>query len=73
VFGMPFRKDDVATRNMVEEVLECMKLDGTFTAMSLKWFGVEPAPGSAAVTVQPGFGEPGIGGYDPTPHTPNCG
>lgn len=72
LFGMPFRKDDVETRNMVEEVIECMKLDGTFSAMSVKWFGVEPAPGSAAVTVQPGFGEPGIGGYDPTEHTPNC-
>ncbi len=72
LFGMPFRKDNVATRNMVEEVIECMKLDGTFTAMSVKWFGVEPAPGSAAVTVQPGFGEPGIGGYEDTAHTPNC-
>lgn len=73
LFGMPFRKDDVATRNLVEEAIECMKLDGTFAAMSVKWFGVEPAPGSAAVTVQPGFGQPGIPGYDPTEHTPNCG
>ena len=72
LFGMPFRKDDVATRNMVEEVIECMKLDGTFSEMSMKWFGVKPEPGSAAVTVVAGYGQPGIDGYDPTPHEPNC-
>lgn len=72
-FGMPFRKDDVETRNMVEAVIECMKLDGTFTAMSEKWFGFTPAPGSAAVTVQGGFGQPGIDGFEATPHAPNCG
>ena len=72
LFGMPFRADDVETRNMVEEVIECMKLDGTFVEMSKKWFGVEPAPGSAAVTVSAGYGQPGIKGYDPTPHVPNC-
>ncbi len=71
-YGMPFRRDDVATRNMVEEVIECMKLDGTFTEMSLKWFGIAPAPGSAALTVYAGYGQPGIEGYDPTPHVPNC-
>lgn len=72
LFGMPFRKDDVATRNMVEEVIECMKLDGTFSEMSVKWFGVAPAPGSAAVTVSAGYGQPGIKGYEATPHVPNC-
>ncbi len=72
-FGMPFRKDDVETRNMVEAVIECMKLDGTFTAMSEKWFGFTPAPGSAAVTVQGGYGQPGIDGFEATPHAPNCG
>ncbi len=72
LFGMPFRKDDVATRNLVEEVIECMKQDGTFTELSVKWFGVEPAPGSAAVTVQPGYGQPGIEGHDPTPHDNTC-
>ena len=73
LFGMPFRKDDAKTRNMVEAVIECMKLDGTFAMMSEKWFGVAPAPGSAAVTVSAGFGQPGIEGYEATPHMPNCG
>ena len=29
VWGAAFRKDDAATRNAVEEAIECMKLDGT--------------------------------------------
>ena len=73
VFAMPFRKDDVEMRNRVEEAIECMKLDGTMAALSEKWFGVTPAEGSAAVTVYPGYGVPGMEGYDPTEHTPNCG
>ena len=43
-----------------------MKLDGTIANMHEKWFGVKPPPGSAAVTVFPGYGVPGMAGYDPT-------
>lgn len=73
VWGMPFRKDDVETRNKVERVIECMKADGTIAALSRKWFDVDPAPDSAARTVMPGFGQPGFPGYDPTEHELNCG
>ena len=72
VFSMPFRKDSMDLRNKVENVIECMKLDGTLSGMSEKWFGVTPAPGSAAVTVHAGYGEPGYDGFDPTPHIPDC-
>ena len=72
VFSVPFRKDSAELRNKVDAAIECMKLDGTMTKLSEKWFGVTPAPGSAAVTVQPGYGEPGFEGYDPTEHTPSC-
>ena len=72
VFSMPFRKDSAALRNKVEAVIECMKLDGTISKFAEKWFGVTPAPGSAAVTVHVGYGEPGFEGFDPTPHSPNC-
>ena len=51
--------------------IECMKLDGTMAKMHEKWFGIPPAPGSAA-TVFPGYGVPDMPGYDPTPHTPSC-
>lgn len=72
VFSVPFRKDSAELRNKVDAAIECMKLDGTLAALSEKWFGVTPAPGSAAVTVRPGYGEPGFEGYDPTEHTPSC-
>jgi polar amino acid transport system substrate-binding protein len=72
VFSMPFRKDSVALRNKVESAIECMKLDGTMTKLSEKWFGVTPAPGSAAVTVHAGFGPPGFEGHEATPHAPKC-
>ncbi|MEM6847764.1 MAG: transporter substrate-binding domain-containing protein [Pseudomonadota bacterium] len=72
VFSMPFRKDDVETRNRIEVAIECMKLDGTMAALSEKWFGVTPEEGSAAVTAQVGFGEPGKTGYIAEPHGQTC-
>ena len=72
VFSMPFRKDSEALRNKVENAIECMKLDGTFTKLSQKWFGVTPAPGSAAVTVYAGYGQPGFEGYEAKWHVPKC-
>lgn len=72
VWGMPFRKDDTELRNKVEAVIECLKVDGTMTELSEKWFGVTPAEGSAAVTPRPGWGEPGFDGYVEDDHTPGC-
>ncbi|WP_102108448.1 transporter substrate-binding domain-containing protein [Oceaniglobus roseus] len=72
VWGMPFRKGDEELRATVEKVIECMKTDGTMAALSEKWFGTIPEPGSAAVTPQPGFGEPGFAGYVEDDHTPGC-
>jgi len=73
VYAIPFRKDDVEMRNRVEEVVECMKLDGFFARLSEKWFGEVPPSGSAAVTVYPGYGQPGFEGHIPEHHTPRCG
>jgi len=72
VWAIPFRRDDVAMRNQVEAVVECMKLDGVFARLSEKWFGVKPEPGSAAVTVFPGWGQPGFEGHIAETHTPKC-
>jgi polar amino acid transport system substrate-binding protein len=72
VWGAAFRKEDVALRNAVEAAFECMKLDGTIAKLHEKWFGLKPEPGSAAVTVYPGYGVPGMDGHDPKPHTPKC-
>ena len=72
VWAAPMRKDSSELRKQLDNAIECMKLDGTIAKMHEKWFGVKPAPGSAAVTVYPGYGVPEMAGYDPTPHTPQC-
>jgi polar amino acid transport system substrate-binding protein len=73
VWAAPLRKDSGAMRKTIENAIECMKLDRTIAKMHEKWFGVAPAPGSAALTVFPGYGVPDMPGYDPTAHTPSCG
>ena len=72
VWAAPLRKDSTELRKQIENAIECMKLDGTIAKMHNKWFGVEPQPGSAAVTVFPGYGVPNMQGYDPSEHTPAC-
>ncbi len=72
VWGAVFRKDDNKMRNAFDEAIECMKADGTVAKLHEKWFGVKPEAGSAAVTAFPGYGVPGLAGYDPTAHTPRC-
>ena len=72
VFAIPVRKDNVAMRNQIEDTIECMKKDGYLAKLHEKWFGFAPPVGSAATTIFPGYGVPGMPGYDPTPHQPAC-
>jgi polar amino acid transport system substrate-binding protein len=72
VFAIPFPKGSEELRVKVESALECLKSDGTIAALSEKWFGVTPAADSAAMTVYPGFGVPGLPGYVESDHTPEC-
>lgn len=72
VWGMPFRKGDEELRAKVETVIECLKIDGTMTSLSEKWFGVTPVAGSAAITPVAGFGQPEFAGYVMDDHTPSC-
>ena len=72
VWAAPLRKDSTELRKQIENAIECMKLDGTTAKMHKKWFGIDPQPGSAAVTVFPGYGVPNMQGYDPSEHTPAC-
>ncbi|MFK7996150.1 MAG: transporter substrate-binding domain-containing protein [Granulosicoccus sp.] len=73
VWGMPFRKGDEELRATVETVIECMKIDGSIAQLHAKWFGTEPAEGSAAVTALPGYGEPGFDGFISDERVPSCG
>ncbi|MCC7425919.1 MAG: transporter substrate-binding domain-containing protein [Alphaproteobacteria bacterium] len=71
-WGAPFRKDSTALRNQVEAALECMKRDGFIARIYEQWFGAAPPADDAARVSFPGFGVPGLPGYDATPHTPRC-
>ena len=72
-WAAPFRRDNVALRNQVQDVLSCMKRDGTVAKLSEKWFGVTPAATDLERVIEPGYGVPGMAGYDPTPHELVCG
>ena len=72
-YGFTFRKEDTATRNKVEDAIECMKTDGSLAKLHVKWFGAEPTPGSSMTKVYPGYGTPGTRGYDATEHSLRCG
>ena len=45
---------------------------GTMADLHKKWFGTDPAEGSAALTPRPGWGEPGFDGYVEDDHKPGC-
>jgi polar amino acid transport system substrate-binding protein len=72
VFAYAVAKDNVALRDAVEGVIECMKQDGTMAKLYETWMGVAPPAGSATVTVFPGFGVPTLAGYDAAPHAAAC-
>lgn len=73
VWAAPLRRDSKELLGEIENAIECMKKDGTIAAMHEKWFDSKPAPGSAAVTIFPGTGVPGMPGYDATPRgEPKC-
>jgi polar amino acid transport system substrate-binding protein len=72
-FGFAFRPESREYRNKVEEVIECMKLDGTLVKLHEKWYGSPPDPMSSLTAVFFGYGPPGLKGYEPTAHKPNCG
>jgi len=72
-WAAPVRKDNVALRNQLQDTLDCMKKDGTIAKLAEKWFGKKPDADDLAVVITPGYGVPGMPGYDPTPHELKCG
>ena len=72
-WGAPFPKTSVALRNQIQDVMSCMKRDGTIAKLSEKWFGKVPPPDALERVITPGYGVPGMPGYDPTPHALKCG
>ena len=72
VWGLAFRKDDVAGRDLVDKAIECLKIDGSMAKLSEKWFGVTPTAGTTIVTPTKGYGVPGFEGYKDDDHKPTC-
>lgn len=72
VWSMPLRIGNEDLRRKLEGALECMKKDGTLKAIYVKWFKVDPPADSATMTIYPGYGPPGVPGYEATEHAPPC-
>src|SRR4030095_15208884 len=72
-WAAPVPKSNPKLRAELQDALDCMKKDGTIAKMSEKWFGRNPAPDGLEVVITPGYGVPGMPGYDPTPHELKCG
>jgi len=71
-FGFAFRLGDEAYRDKVETAIECMKSDGTLVKLWQKWYGSDPKQGSAIYTIYPGYGAPGMSGYEEKTHMLAC-
>ena len=71
-WAAPVPKSNPKLRAELQDTLDCMKKDGTIAKMSEKWFGRKPPADGLEVVITPGYGVPGMPGYDPTPHELKC-
>lgn len=67
------REDATELRDELEDALVCLKQDGTVARLSAKWFAAKPDAEDLENLVMPGYGVPGLAGYDPKPRAPACG
>ena len=72
-WAAPVPKNNPKLRAELQDALDCMKKDGTMAKLYEKWFNKKPAADDLAVVITPGYGVPGMPGYDPTPHELKCG
>ncbi len=66
------RRADVELRDEVEDALRCLKLNGTVARLAKEWLGHEPDAEDLENLVVPGYGVPGLAGYDPKPKKARC-
>lgn len=66
------RRADGELREELEDALRCLKMNGTLARLSRQWFGSDPGPEDLENLVVPGYGVPGLAGYDPKPHKTRC-
>lgn len=72
VWSIAFRKDDKAGRDAMNMALKCLKQKGVVAALAQKWFDYKPAADAYAVKIVPGYGVPGLPGYEDVPVTLKC-
>ncbi len=66
------RRSDTELRDEMEDALRCLKMDGTVARLSKQWFGRDPEAEDLENLVVPGYGVPGLAGYDPKPRKTRC-
>jgi len=71
-WAAPVPKDNPKLRAELQDALDCMKKDGSLPKLYEKWIGPSQ-PDGLERTITPGYGVPGMAGYDPTPHELHCG
>lgn len=72
-WAAPVPKDNPNLRAELQDAIDCMKKDGSLVKLAEKWFGTTPPPDALERVITPGYGVPGMPGYDPTPHELHCG
>jgi polar amino acid transport system substrate-binding protein len=70
--SMAVAESAVELRDSIEEALRCLKQDGSVARLSKTWLGSKPGPEDLENLVIPGYGVPGLAGYDPKQHKPRC-
>jgi polar amino acid transport system substrate-binding protein len=70
--SMAVAESAVELRDSIEEALRCLKQDGSVARLSATWLGSKPGPEDLENLVIPGYGVPGLAGYDPKQHKPRC-
>ena len=66
------QKSDAELRDEMEDALRCLKIDGTVARLSKRWFGRDPDDEDLENLPVPGYGVPGLAGYDPKPRKTRC-
>ena len=72
-WATPVPKNNPKLRAQLQDAIDCMKKDGSLVKLSEKWLGYTPGPDALERVITPGYGVPGMPGYDPTLHELHCG
>lgn len=66
------RRGEAELRDEMEDALRCLKINGTVARLAKTWFDREPDAEDLENLVVPGYGVPGLAGYDPKPRKTRC-